>query len=104
MKKQNKASAFQYWNRLPLSENPKVIPLPSPGLRGTSYPGRTATSVANPNEVVSATQRRFDRNPVGVENICLRSTQGRPSRATLGWMTQSRWDCRNMRSHFATNL
>ena len=45
--------------------NPKGIPSLSPGLQGTSYPGRTSEGEFNPNGVVAC---RVDMrcNPVGV--------------------------------------
>jgi hypothetical protein len=71
--------------------NPEGIVSSSPGLRGTSYPGRTAHTTPNPNGVASFVSR-LRHNPVGVENILESSTQGSSFLATLGWMPESRWD------------
>jgi hypothetical protein len=45
--------------------NPKGIVTSSPGLRGTSYPGRRGPATANPDGVVAGT-RPGGRNPIGV--------------------------------------
>ena len=54
------------------AENPKGIPYQSPGLRGTSYLGKTSRGGDNPNGVEAApTMRRQSegrRNPVGVDD------------------------------------
>jgi hypothetical protein len=48
--------------------------------------------IANPNGVVTLLQAPDDsRNPVGVDDP-LHTSQGSSFLATLGWMTQSRWD------------
>jgi hypothetical protein len=51
--------------------NPKGILAQSPGLRGTSYPGKSAGPHHNPNGVAAdccthALRKRIGRNPVGV--------------------------------------
>ena len=50
------------------SVNPNGIPAQSPGLRGTSYPGKARPHAANPNGVV-AVRRTEGRNPVGVGTL-----------------------------------
>ena len=77
--------------QLGLPFNPKGIASSSPGLRGTSYPGKTARQPVNPNGVVSITPPR-GHNPVGVENIFGSVTQGSSFLATLGFAPESRWD------------
>jgi len=44
------------------SENPNGIPSQSPGLRGTSYPGKTSEENHNPNGVVANVTRAPDEN------------------------------------------
>ena len=62
------------------SANPKGIPAQSPGLRGTSYPGKSSGEIRNPNGVVANMarkgQKRIGRNPVGVGDIWGTVTQG----------------------------
>jgi hypothetical protein len=53
-------------NRRP-RENPNGILSPSPGLRGTSYPGKTEQTNDNPNGVV-AELLLFRRNPARVDD------------------------------------
>ena len=71
--------------------NPKGIPAQSPGLRGTSYPGKARHPGANPNGVVSVC-RTEGYNPGGVETPRLRTPRVARRLATLGWRSQSRWD------------
>src|SRR5437660_5638745 len=79
------------------SPNPKGIASSSPGLRGTSYPGKTSKKSINLNEVCG----RFDkngpdcRNPFRVENLFCMVTQGSRGTATLGFAPESRWDSRS---------
>ena len=56
--------------KLARDANPKGIPSLSPGLRGTSYPGKTSEGEFNPNGVVAY---RVDMrcNPVGVGRFCI---------------------------------
>jgi hypothetical protein len=88
--------------------NPNGIPSQSPGLRGTSYPGKTSEENHNPNGVVANVTRAPDENgmvavckdpqPCCGWEICFTMTQGRrsepdgPPSPTLGWRTQSLWD------------
>src|SRR5258708_40081805 len=58
--------------------NPEGVPHQSPGLRATSYPGSVVVGRANPNGV----ERRFAQFPRVARRL-----------ATLGWWTQSLWDC-----------
>ena len=71
--------------------NPKGIVSFSPGLRGTSYPGKVPYAAINPNGV-AARASRFCHNPVGVEDILKLVTQGSSFLATLGFVPESRWD------------
>jgi hypothetical protein len=50
----------------------------------------------NPNGVAAELLNR-DTTPLGLKRFPL-ITQGRSFLATLGWMTQSRWDCRSART------
>jgi hypothetical protein len=83
-------------NRLELLFNPKGIGSFSPGLRGTSYPGNNAGGIINPNGVASIAPRCC-HNPVGVENYFASTTQGSSCLATLGFVTESRWDANQKR-------
>src|SRR5213076_2807522 len=98
--------------RLAPSENPNGIPSQSPGLRaprrsaakagGTSYPGKTSEENHNPNGVVANVTRPPDENGIAGTAlrlmICWTMTQGSSFLATLGWRTQSLWDCSRARS------
>ena len=77
--------------RCVLSFNSKGIVSFSPGLRGTSCPGKTVPMEINPNGVVSCTFR-LHHNPFGVEHNLKRITQGSSHLATLGCVPESRWD------------
>ncbi len=59
-------------------------------------PWVSAAHVNNPNGVAA---RRINRGatPLGLKNFTA-TTQGSSFLATLGWMTQSRWDCRNQKT------
>ncbi len=71
--------------------NPEGILQQSPGLRGTSYPGSSASGRPNPNGVASVGGER-GHNPVGVETWLARLPRVARRLATLGWRTQSLWD------------
>jgi len=62
--------------------NPKGIPAQSPGLRGTSYPGKSGQKANNPNGV-AARWRNFGATPLGLK-IPPAATQGSSFLATLG--------------------
>src|SRR6266404_9131461 len=64
----------------------------SPGLRGTSYPGSIVVGRTNPGGVASVFGER-GRNPVGVETRFAQFPRVARRLATLGWRTQSLWDC-----------
>src|SRR6266571_6444045 len=72
--------------------NPEGIPQQSPGLRAASYPGSTGSRRTNPNGVVCVGGER-GHNPVGVERRFARYPRVARRLATLGWRTQSLWDC-----------
>src|SRR6266853_2217051 len=72
--------------------NPEGIPQQSPGLRATSYPGSTESGRTNPNGVACVGGER-GHNPVGVETWFARYPRVARRLATLGWRTQSLWDC-----------
>src|SRR3989441_1055661 len=72
--------------------NPEGIPQQSPGLRAASYPGSTGSRRTNPNGVVCVGGER-GHNPVGVETRFARYPRVARRLATLGWRTQSLWDC-----------
>src|SRR6059036_1715444 len=70
------------------SENPNGIPSQCPGLRGTSYPGSSAKKPPQP-------QRGCDPCAPARAPGAFASTfsQGSSFLATLGWRSQSLWDC-----------
>jgi hypothetical protein len=75
-----------------LSENPERIPQQSPGLPSwRGYPGRSLQNCFNPERVVSNRLRVF-RNPRWGSEIGWRLSQGSSFLATLGFITESRWD------------
>src|SRR6266700_6313206 len=57
-----------------------------------SYPGSTESRRTNPNGVVCVGGER-GHNPVGVETRFARYPRVARRLATLGWRTQSLWDC-----------
>ncbi len=71
---------------------PEGIPQQSPGLRAASYPGSTESRRTNPNGVACVGGER-GHNPVGVETRFARYPRVARRLATLGWRTQSLWDC-----------
>ena len=73
--------------------NPKGILQQSRGLRRTNNPGSDASTRANPNGVASEVAKR-GHNAVGVEWWVARFPKVARGLATLGWRTQSLWDCR----------
>ena len=74
-------------------ENPKGIPQQSPGLRGTSYPGKFVHTESQPQRgCAGGSQPR--RNPFRVVKFERTATQGRRVAPTLGWETKSLWDSR----------
>jgi hypothetical protein len=75
--------------------NPNGVESSSPGLRETSYPGKTDLISDNPNGVASYSDQSR-RNPVGVENPPAHDSQGNSSLATLGFGSESRWDSHHL--------
>ena len=63
--------------------------------------GRRSVNPINRNAVVAKMNREVETevglNPVGVEIHFDAVSQGSSFLATLGWKTQSLWDCRNAR-------
>jgi len=57
-------------------------------------PWENAPQTDNPNGVAARRNKR-DTTPLGLKTYTY-STQGSSCLATLGWRTQSRWDCRNV--------
>ena len=57
--------------------------------------GHLAENVPTPTGLRHRFERDGRHNPVGVEGNFDIVTQGSSCLATLGWRTQSRWDCRN---------
>ena len=53
------------------SENPKGIPAQSPGLRGTSYPGKTSEENHNFNGVAANITRAPDENRIAATALRL---------------------------------
>src|SRR5713101_3468442 len=78
--------------------NPKGIVSSSPGLRGTSYPGRVRAKVFNPEGVVAPgthtlrPRKSQRRNHFRVESVGQPRTQGSSFLATLGFGAESLWD------------
>ena len=72
--------------------NPKGILSLSPGLRGASYPGKKWVEATNPNGV-AALRGKPVATPSGLKSV-RQATQGSSFLAILGWLTQSRWDCK----------
>src|SRR6266702_8483868 len=79
-------------SRLRNRANPEGILQRSPGLRATSYPGSTESRRTNPNGVAYL-GGELGHNPVGVETRFGRYPRVARRLATLGWRTQSLWDC-----------
>ena len=89
--------------------NPNGIPAQSPGLRAASYSGEIARRGPNPNGVATVVLRKWAQLQIvtfgtsfdakwhyrwGWDPVA-RFTQGSlADSATLGWRTQSLWDCR----------
>src|SRR2546421_9687051 len=71
--------------------NPNGILSQSPGLRGTSYPGKTSEENHNPNGVVANVTRPLNENGIAATalrlTLCWTMTQGSSFLATLGWRT-----------------
>ena len=68
---------------------------PKPRVASRELPWEKRVVSANPNGVV-ARWRRWDTTPLGVK-IARTLTQGSlADSATLGWRTQSLWDCRTI--------
>ncbi len=68
-----------------------------PRVARNELPWENKSHINNPNGVVARQTVSSWCNPVGVE-IYWPDTQGSSFLATLGSVTQSRWDCRNGRS------
>ena len=70
--------------------------------------GRRSTNIINRNAVVampfSSAARDVCHNPVGVGDDLIPFTQGSSFLATLGWRTQSLWDCPNRPANAGTEL
>src|SRR5438874_3775240 len=79
--------------------NPKGIVTISPGLRGTSYPGKTSGQNHNPNRVAAnvphVVGNGIGRNRVAVGDVSWLMTQGSRVAATLGFGSGSPWDSPN---------
>ena len=84
--------------RLPASI-PKGLCPPAQGCEVRATLGQRPTSMINRNAVAaisfSSAARGICHNPVGVGDDLIPFTQGSSCVATLGCMTQSRWDCPN---------
>src|SRR5688572_9226902 len=72
------------------SANPGGIQSQSPGLRGTSYPGKRSKLFSTLKGLRPTVARWMQ--PLQGWGIFLPLTQGSSFLATLGWMTQSLWD------------
>ena len=79
--------------RIPTGFQPKAQ-----GCEARATLGRRSLNPINRNAVVADTTRdELDHNPGGVETHFDTVAQGSSFLATLGWMTQSHWDCPNTR-------
>jgi hypothetical protein len=74
--------------------NPKGVVSSSPGLRGTSYPGKAPKQFLNPEGVVA--WLGTEPQPLRGWEANLISTQGSSFLATLGFEPESRWDSPSM--------
>ena len=88
-----------------LKQNALIIPMPcgnpdaesqrdsgsKPKVARNELPWENAPQTGNPNGVV-ARRRKRDTTPLGLKTFSC-PTQGSSFLATLGWRTQSRWDC-----------
>src|SRR5467141_2556036 len=77
--------------------NPEEIASSSPGLRGTSYPGKWSQRAANPERVAALpccmlSLEKLGHNPFRVESSPRLNTQGSSFLATLGFGPESLWD------------
>src|SRR5688572_18002169 len=82
--------------------NPKGIASSSPGLRGTSYPGKEEKIFANPEGVVPDWVEAETLS--GLITICCLLSQGSSFLATLGFETESPWDSQEIRGVFAAQF
>jgi hypothetical protein len=94
----NPDQPFDYFDEL--LRNPNGIESISPGLARSGYPGWTKRCDTTPTGLHRARHVRR-RNPFRVDDVCATVSQGSPGRATLGWMTEARWDsaARNILTH-----
>ena len=67
-----------------------------PKVARNELPWVSASHVNNPNGVAAQRENR-GTTPLGLKTFTT-STQGSSCLATLGWMTQSRWDCRSQKT------
>jgi hypothetical protein len=58
----------------------------SPGLRGTSYPGKASRTFNNPEGVAATGAYTIDATPLGLGEIMYHVSQRSRWAATLGWM------------------
>ena len=73
-----------------------------PRVARNELPWENALRINNPNGVASSPSQDAT-TPLGLKTIPTQ-TQGSSCLATLGWETQSRWDCRSARSSRASLL
>jgi len=74
--------------RIPTGFRPKAQ-----GCEARATLGNRESNIINRNAVAANTTQNLDHNPVGVEIHFVSLTQGSSCLATLGWRTQSLWDC-----------
>ena len=67
-----------------------------PRVARNELPWENGSPAHNPNGV-AARRRQPDATPLGLKTVAT-ATQGSSFLATLGWWTQSRWDCRALRT------
>ncbi len=87
-------SAARGFVRIPTGFRPKAQ-----GCEERATLGHRRTNTPNRNAVaaipISSAARGICHNPVGVDDNLIPFTQGSSCVATLGWRTQSLWDCSN---------
>src|SRR6266511_4262400 len=85
------------------SANPKGIPPQSPGLARSAYPGNATSQVTTSKGLRPASERSI-RNPFGVGTCFASNPQGSSFLATLGFVSESRWDSAEQLIEFVGNV
>src|SRR6266511_4725115 len=85
------------------SANPKGIPPQSPGLARSAYPGNATSQVTTPKGLRPGSERSI-RNPFEVGTCFASNPQGSSFLATLGFVSESRWDSAEQLIEFVGNI